>query len=191
MIFALAALNSILLLFRMHSAGSHGEVLNRNVSGQALNESDSGQAPPHSLPVVEMIRLAELKQMIRSDSGNVVLVNAWASWCKPCLDEMPGLLKARRLYRGKAFRFILISADDPGNVETKARSALKKFGVDFTSYAIADSTQDAFITGMSEAWNGALPATFLYDRRGRLAEMKVGQRTYRQLREAVARLLRN
>ena len=144
----------------------------------------------NTLPLVKKVRLAELKQILRDDTGKVVLVNAWATWCKPCREEMPNLLKVSRLYRQEPFRLVLISADDPDDVETKVRPALRKFGVDFSSYIMNDSTQDAFITGMNEEWSGALPATFLYDREGKLAEMKVGERSYRQFREAVNKLLR-
>lgn len=143
-----------------------------------------------SLPVVEKVGLAGLKRMLQADSGKVVLLNAWASWCKPCKDEMPGLLKAWKSFRAKPLQLILLSTDDIDDLETKVRPALKKFGVDFPTYIMSDSSQDAFISGINDAWSGALPATFLYDREGKLAEMKVGERTYLQLREALDRLLR-
>src|ERR1051325_11259055 len=54
-----------------------------------------------TLPVVEKVGLATLKRILAADSGNVVLLNAWASWCKPCAEEMPGLLKIHRSARGK------------------------------------------------------------------------------------------
>ena len=142
-----------------------------------------------TLPVVEKVGLATLKRILAADSGNVVLLNAWASWCKPCAEEMPGLLKIHRSARGKPLRLILLSTDDSDDLETKVRPALKKFGVDFTTYIMSDSSEDAFISGLSDEWSGALPATFFYDRQGNLAEMKVGERTYSQFKEAVDRLL--
>jgi thiol-disulfide isomerase/thioredoxin len=147
------------------------------------------QAKREPLPAVDKVRLAELRNILRNDSGNVVLVNAWATWCKPCQEEMPDLLKLREALGKEPFRLVLLSADDLDDLDTKVRPALGKFGVDFPTYIMSDSTEDAFITGMDSSWSGALPATFLYDRAGKRADMKVGERSYRQFEESVSKLL--
>jgi thiol-disulfide isomerase/thioredoxin len=213
---AIAGCLSVGLLFWFTVALSFTQVLNKHFSGQVLNKNFSGQvqksppgkpvpapsnrspgkkaaATPRSsggtLPIVEKVGLATLKRILAGDSGNVVLLNAWATWCKPCADEMPGLLKTWRSYRGKPLRLILLSTDDLDELETKVRPALKKFGVDFPTYIMSDSSEDAFISGLNDEWSGALPATFFYDRKGELADMKVGERSYSQFKEAVERLL--
>ena len=147
------------------------------------------RAGRRDLPRVEKIRVADLKEILRKDSGKVVLVNAWATWCKPCQDEIPGLLKLRKAFRGKPFRLIFLSADDADDLEKKVRPALKKFKVDFPSYLMNDTSDQVFISGMSSEWNGALPTSFLYDRSGKLKATLVGERTYNQFEDAVTKLL--
>src|SRR5260221_7420314 len=121
-------------------------------SGQVPKSNTSGRPRPgrSALPVVEKVGLASLKRILTADSGNVVLLNAWASWCKPCAEEMPGLLKVWRSARGKPLRLILLSTDDLDDLETKVRPALKKFGVDFTTYIMSDSSENAFISGLND-----------------------------------------
>jgi len=147
------------------------------------------RAGRRDLPKVEKIRVADLKEILRKDSGKVILVNAWATWCKPCQDEMPGLLTLRKTFQGKPFRLILLSADDGDDLDKKVRPALKKFKVDFPSYLMNDKSDQVFISGMSSEWNGALPTSFLYDRTGKLKATLVGERSVRQFEDEVTKLL--
>src|SRR5260221_2337423 len=100
---------------------------------------------PGPLPEVRRITVFKLNQLIRSDTGARVLVNAWATWCKPCREEMPNVLKVWKRHAGNPFRLILLSADDAGDLDTKVRPALRDFGVGFTTYIMADTADDAFI----------------------------------------------
>ena len=139
---------------------------------------------------VDTVTVSRLKEIVASNVGNVVLVNAWATWCKPCREEMPSLLRIRNEYRGKQFALILVSADDLDELDSVVKPALGRFGVDFPTYIIHDSTDDAFIRGMDPGWSGALPASFLYDDRGRLVKMFTGERSYKQFAKAVAAALK-
>lgn len=145
----------------------------------------AGEDPPSVSPV----RLSDVKEMIRRDSGNVILVNAWASWCKPCQEEMPGLLRLRSELHGRPFRVMLISIDDPDSIVASVQPALRRLGVKFPTFIFRDSSDEAFINGMNPKWNGALPATFLYDREGRQVDLFVGGRSYEKFRDAVEKIL--
>jgi len=140
-------------------------------------------------PPVEKVDHLALRRIVRNNPGEVTLINVWATWCEPCRKEMPDLLELRKRYGAKGFRLILVSADDPDSVETAVRPALKKFGVDFLTYIQQDSSDEVFIEGMSHEWNGALPASFLYDNGGNLNEIKVGKHTFTEFEEKITALL--
>ncbi|MBI1802948.1 MAG: TlpA family protein disulfide reductase [Ignavibacteriae bacterium] len=148
------------------------------------------QTKLRGLPPVTPIHIAELKEMIRHDSGNVVFVNVWATWCKPCREEMPQVVRLRKNFLNKGFSLILVSVDDSDIVGTQVRPALQKLGVNFPSYIINEKSDEAFITGMDSSWNGALPTTFVYDRHGALSNILTGERTYKQFEEAIRKFLR-
>lgn len=149
----------------------------------------SGQTGSSDSLSVEVISLAALKEIIRHDSGKVVLVNAWATWCKPCMKEMPALVRIRKKLSAKPFELILVSADDTDLAPTAVRSALEKAGVAFRTYLMQDQGDEAFINGMNPEWGGTLPASFVYDRKGQQQEMFVGARTYEQFRDAIRKVL--
>jgi len=148
---------------------------------------------PAQSPAVSLLTYGELQDLIARDSGKVVLVNLWATWCKPCNEEMPDLIKLREAYGPKNFRLILVSADDSELVESTVRPRLQKLGVTFSSYIANDRSGDAFLEKIMPAdWNGALalPTSFIYDRTGKLSDMLVGGQTLTAFRKAVNKALR-
>ncbi len=150
----------------------------------------SAQATAGDSLSVQVISLASLQELIRKDSGKVVLVNAWATWCEPCKKEIPDLLKLRTTLADKPFELILLSADDTDLVDSDVKSSLQKLGVDFPTYLIQNQSDEAFINPMNPAWSGALPASFVYDRHGQQRKMFVGRKTYDQFYDAIKELLR-
>ena len=154
-----------------------------------LGTHSEAQPRPSPLPRVDGITHKVFQEILKRDSGKVILVNAWATWCAPCKKELPSLVKLRKDLRKKGFELILVSADDPDLISTKIRMTLRKMGVNFQSYVMQDTTDEAFMNGLNPDWRGALPASFLYDKRGRLDTMLVGERTYAQFSEEVRELL--
>jgi thiol-disulfide isomerase/thioredoxin len=146
--------------------------------------------PAHPQGTIRPVTVAQMHEIVRQDSGKVVLLNVWATWCKWCKEEMPGILALRRTLGPKGLAVILLSADDIDDLQSDVIPAGRSLGITFPSYIMRDSTEEAFITGMNPAWNGALPTTFLYDRSGALVEMFVGERTEKELERKLIPLLR-
>ena len=146
------------------------------------------QHPEKNLPAVKPIDRQGLRDLIRADSGSIVVVNTWASWCKPCQEEMPALVRLAARYRKQNVVLILVAIDDIDILQKTIRPMLARFGVTFPSYILQGTADDEFITSMNAAWSGALPATFLYDRTGKQTSMLVGGKSYRQFAAAVGRL---
>ena len=144
-----------------------------------------------SLSSVKPVSVAELKSIIHADSGHVVLVNVWATWCKWCKEEMPDILKLRNRLEKRGFRLILVSADDIDKLEKAVKPTLKKLGVHFPSYIVHEPSDEAFINGMSADWNGALPTSFIYGKDGVLAETLVGEKSISEFEQKLEKYLSN
>jgi len=113
---------------------------------------------------IKQVSAEEVQSVIRSYQGKAaVVVNVWATWCVPCVEEFPHLVELQRRHADR-LRVILISADFPEN-ESAVHDFLLAQGVDWETY-LKTGRDQPFIAALSDSWTGAMPATFVYDRRG-------------------------
>ena len=145
--------------------------------------SQEGEAP-----AVRTLDEAGWKKLLSENRGRVLLVIFWATWCGPCRDEFPGLVKLRKLYKGRGVEIIPISMDDAA-LGPEVESFLRSYGVDFPSYLQVFEDITGFADRLDPDWFGALPATFLYDRWGRLVGKFQGAMKYEDMEKAVIPLL--
>ena len=99
----------------------------------------------------------ELQQVISKYKGDkAVLVNIWATWCAPCVEEFPEIVRLQNNYPEK-LQVIFVSGDFDESRE-RALAFLKEQKVDWTTYFKIGDDQE-FIEALSDKWTGALPFT--------------------------------
>jgi thiol-disulfide isomerase/thioredoxin len=100
-------------------------------------------------------------------AGKVVLVDCWATWCVPCVQQLPHTVELARQHRGAGLAVITLSMDDPGDFDAIRAQLVKSGAVNLTNliseYGAGSKSADAF-----EVAGGALPHYKLYDRAGKL-----------------------
>ncbi len=173
----------ILEIVRALSVGAAAVLAARAVASAPVSTPSSPLVPAAASPVTA----AALLERVRSARGSVVLVNVWATWCVPCREEFPDLLRLRREYGGRGFRLVLVSAD-LASQRPQVEEFLRAQGVDFPTFAKAEADQE-FIDGLERRWSGALPATLLFDREGRRVAFWEGSIPLPELRSRVAALV--
>jgi thiol-disulfide isomerase/thioredoxin len=129
----------------------------------------------------------ELMALVRSSEAKAVLLNVWATWCRPCVEEFPELLKIRRDYKDKGLEVLLVSADFEDQRE-KMVSFLREQGVDFEVYFKTGKDAE-FIDALNPRWEGALPATLLFDGKGEMVHFWNAKVTYEQLKDTLLAVL--
>lgn len=132
------------------------------------------------------IRPATAEQVIgaiEKAKGNVVLVNLWATWCQPCVEEFPDIMKLHQKYKDRGLKIIFVSADFENQTEA-AKAFLQKQGVDFATYQKSGKDM-AFINTLDERWSGALPATWIYDARGNKRHFWEGKKDHAHFEQAI------
>ncbi|MTB52819.1 TlpA disulfide reductase family protein [Lewinella sp. W8] len=126
----------------------------------------------------------EIDALLRQEDGRTYVINFWATWCAPCVAEMPYF---EQLADETDTEVIMVSLDFRRDIRTKLKTFVEKRELDLPVVALADSDYNSFIDRVSPEWSGAIPATVIY----RNADRKFhGEKfaSYEELRDAVAEL---
>ena len=134
-------------------------------------------------PRVTQIDDAKLKQLLKP-SGKPLLVNFWATWCGPCREEFPDLVKIDNGYRGR-IDFITISLDFAEEIDAAVPKFLTEMKAEMPTYLLVSADENAIISSISKDWSGGLPFTVLYDQNGEIAFRRQGKVDYETLREEI------
>ncbi len=124
------------------------------------------------LPVtLEEIDADGVRALIRNNTGKVRLINIWASWCGPCLAEMPDIVIIDRMYRNRPFELITISADKMDR-KAEALRILKENQASNMNYIFSKDNVYELIEAVDPEWQGALPYTMLIEPGGKIIYRK-------------------
>ena len=120
-------------------------------------------------PALEVQTIKGAPVSLKALQGQVVVVNFWASWCEPCMAEMPSLARLGERMKGKPFRLVTVNYAES---REKIDLFLAKTGLDLP--VVADHQGDA-----ADAWGvGGLPMTFVVDKSGRVRYRSFGERNW-------------
>ncbi len=138
--------------------------------------------------VVE-IGAAELRTTLDQLVGQVVLVNFWATWCSPCLKEIPVLLELEDELAEQGFTLLAVSLDDADSGAAVVVPFLNRWFPDFTTYLSIEHDNDTMVSVLDGGWNEVLPTTYLIGRDGKVAERIQGSYTKDEFIAALQPLL--
>ncbi|BAO76501.1 TlpA family protein disulfide reductase [Winogradskyella sp. PG-2] len=103
-----------------------------------------------------------LEPLINKKGDKVFVVNFWATWCAPCVKELPYFENINKTYKDKNVEVLLVSLDFPRYYDTKLKPFIKKHDLKSEVVAFDDTDQNRWIPAINEDWSGALPATIIY-----------------------------
>jgi thiol-disulfide isomerase/thioredoxin len=147
-------------------------------------QSNAGSTSPSD---VREIDLEGLKKILQRDPKDTrpLLVNFWATWCDPCREEFPDLVKVDNDYRGKGLNFVAISLDDVSDIRSAVPQFLKEMKATMPVVLLNVNDPEPAIKVVDAAWDGQLPATFLYDKDGKVIFRHFGRIKPDELRAAI------
>ena len=127
---------------------------------------------------------AGLRALARNDSKKLRLINVWATWCGPCVIEFPELVTIHRMYRGRDFEIVTVSADPPEKRDA-ALAFLKEKQASTRNYVFETGDPYAMIDAVDVEWQGALPHTMLVAPGGKVIYRSQGAFEPLALRRAI------
>ncbi|MBL7906293.1 MAG: redoxin domain-containing protein [Bacteroidales bacterium] len=118
------------------------------------------------LPAQE-IRITDfngLKPLLDKRNDTTYVVNFWATWCSPCVKELPAFERVHADFSNRAVSVKLVSLDFRKQLETRLIPFVQKRNLKPEVILLDDPDSNAWIDKISPEWSGALPATLIYNR---------------------------
>jgi thiol-disulfide isomerase/thioredoxin len=146
-------------------------------------------APATPAPVVSEINTEALVALLKRESDKPLLVNFWATYCDPCREEFPDLVKIDADFRPRGLDFVTVSLDDFQDINTKVPQFLKQMKATMPAYLLNVPDPEPAINAVDPRWQGDLPATILYTPTGEVAFKHFGRVNTDELRQAIEKVI--
>ena len=176
-------------------AGKPVPVEKTRVFGCSTKWSDKREDARKSLETwdrepVELAAIDEagVAKLAKNDTDKLLVVNVWATWCGPCVAELPELVTMNRMYRKRKFQLVTISLDEPDQ-KAAALKVLKEQKVAATNYISTIDSKDRFADLLDKEWPGPVPYTLVIAPGGKVLYRKSGPLEPLAVRRAVAEYL--
>lgn len=109
----------------------------------------------------------ELKPFLEKQDDKIYVVNFWATWCGPCVKELPAFEKLNAAYASENVEVLLVSLDFPNHIEKKLIPFILKKKLQSKVVLLNDINEDSWIKAIDSTWSGAIPATLIYNKNKR------------------------
>ncbi len=113
---------------------------------------------------VQVMKFPDLERLIASHSDTVLVVNFWATWCSPCVEELPHFEQINVRYRREKVRVLLVSLDFKSQLEGKVLPFIKGHNLRSRVVLLDEPDGNSYIDRVDPSWSGAIPATLIVDR---------------------------
>jgi thiol-disulfide isomerase/thioredoxin len=161
-----------------------------SLAAPAQKRNGGAAKPRKPVAVVTPIDTEAFKALITQQRQHPLLVNFWATYCDPCRDEFPDLVKIDKDYRRRALEFVTISLDDMSDIKTLVPEFLDSMKATMPAYLLNTAEPEAVINFVDPGWQGSLPATFLYNEKGEIVYKHIGRVNTAELREAIEKVVK-
>ncbi|WP_020532310.1 TlpA disulfide reductase family protein [Flexithrix dorotheae] len=138
---------------------------------------------------VEVISVEDLDGMLSNQEDKWQVINFWATWCAPCIKEMPYFEKANQEYQDKNVEFTFVSIDFPQLLEKKVKPFVAKKGLKTKVVLLDPEGDDSWISHLNKNWDGSIPITIIFNNAKKKSKFIPNGITYEELDAALKELM--
>lgn len=123
-----------------------------------------GKSAKHHDPILKAVQHEELLSILNQNDNVLYVVNFWATWCGPCVEELPELMAVNKEFASNVkFKMILVSLDNIKEMEKTVKPFIAKHNITTDIYLLDDNKRmNVWIPAFEAAWSGSIPATAFY-----------------------------
>ena len=132
---------------------------------------------------ISVLNFDELEPYLHRENDTTYIVNFWATWCRPCVHELPDFEQLAVDYKNEKVKFLLVSLDFPQQLETQVVPFIKEHKIKSEVVLLFDTNANVWINKVSEDWSGSIPATLVYNKNVR--KFHEGAYSYDELKSII------
>ena len=110
---------------------------------------------------VAMVKWPDIQKILNQKSDTTYIVNFWATWCKPCVAELPSFEQVEQNYKGQNVRVLLISMDFAKELKTRVIPFVNQRKIKSRVWLLNEPDANSWIDKINSEWSGAIPATLI------------------------------
>lgn len=137
-------------------------------------------------PVVKVVDFNGLQPLLEKSNDTTYIINFWATWCAPCIKELPYFLQIHEKYAEKKVKILMISLDFERQIESRLIPFIKKHKVIPEVIVLSDPASNEWINKIDPSWSGSIPATLFYNKDKRIFFEK--EFTYAEIEAVIGQL---
>lgn len=138
---------------------------------------------------IPVMTFSEFEPWLNKNNDTTYIINFWATWCKPCVEELPHFERIHRDYQQRPVKVLLVSLDMVRHLETRLLPFLKQHQISSTVFLLNDPRSHLWIDKVDSGWSGSIPATLIYNRHRRKFYEKAF--TFSELNAEIKKFLRH
>jgi len=111
---------------------------------------------------VKVMNFNQFEPLLHKENDTLYIINFWATWCKPCVEELPYFEKIHSKYKNTKMKVLLVSLDFKDELESRLLPFIKKRKIKSAIILLDESNPNTYIDKVSTNWSGAIPVTYIY-----------------------------
>ncbi len=175
----------LVLLILIFTSCSSDNTSNTSTTGE---QQATGTEIP-SKNKVQAMTLSAFQQTVAKESDELIVYNFWATWCKPCIEEMPYFEQVASDMKDKKFKLVFVSIDNFKDSYNKVQRFVNKNDIKASVFLLEYSDQNKLISNIDKSWNGTIPATMFVDNTNKTKLFYQQEFSYQELKAIVTPLL--
>jgi thiol-disulfide isomerase/thioredoxin len=138
---------------------------------------------------IEYIKVPDLEKILKNTDNRLFVLNLWATWCAPCVKELPYFEKVAKEYDPGKVKFILVSLDFPSQIKNQLIPFLKKNKISIDVAIMTDLDYNSWIEKVDPDWQGNIPATLIFNNSRKQHVFYPGELDEKELRNMINKYL--
>jgi len=139
---------------------------------------------------IKVINFKEFEMLTQQNNDTTYIFNLWATWCQPCVAELPNFVKLDSVYSSKKVKVVFISMDFKKDLDTRLKPFIANHKIKQDVYLLSEPDANSWIDKADKLWSGGIPASLIVNNRLKIRKFYEKEFTFAELEEIINQIIK-